>query len=117
MRLPRSPAHAAILSSFLFPLVALSNTLDCQHVRTEKFDWSFESLGGPKSVLHAVSETASWVNTTYTIDLCKPLKRKDDVPDNQKCPGGTRCKLLLDAASRLRGAGFTDQKQCAVSSA
>jgi hypothetical protein len=62
-------------------------------------DWAFESLGGPKSVLHAVNNTASWVNTTYTIDLCAPLKRINDVPDDQKCPGGTRCELLRYAVS------------------
>ncbi|KAE9370046.1 hypothetical protein N431DRAFT_378114 [Stipitochalara longipes BDJ] len=90
MRLPRSPAHAAILSTILFPFLASSNTLDCGHVRTESVDWAFKSLGGPKSVLDAVENSATWVNTTYTIDLCTALKRKDDVPDDQKCPGGTR---------------------------
>lgn len=41
-------------------------------------------------MMHPVENSASWTNTTYTIDLCTNLKRKDKVPDDQKCPGGTR---------------------------
>jgi hypothetical protein len=93
MRLPPSPAHAAILSSFLLPFLASANTLNCEHVLADKTDWTFKALGGPKSVLHSIENTASWTNVTYTIDLCTALKRKDEVPDDQKCPGGTRCKL------------------------
>lgn len=46
-------------------------------------------------MLESKEGTASWTNVTYTIDLCTALKRKDEVPDDQKCPGGTRCKLSL----------------------
>jgi len=44
-------------------------------------------------VLHSIDEGASWENTTYTIDICAPLKRDDKVPEQEKCPGGTRSKL------------------------
>ncbi|KAH8766570.1 autophagy-related protein 27 [Hyaloscypha finlandica] len=92
MRLPRSPAHAAI---FLFPFLTSANLLDCNHARADGVDWTFKPLGGPKSVLHADEGSASWTNTTYTIDLCAPLKRKNDVPADQKCPGGTRlCSIV-----------------------
>lgn len=41
-------------------------------------------------MLHSIENTASWTNVTYTIDLCTALKRKNEVSDDQKCPGGTR---------------------------
>jgi len=91
MRLPRSPAQAAILSTIIFPFLTSANVpLQCDHVRADSASFTFASLGGPKSALHSVENSASWTNTTYTIDLCTALKRKDDVPDDQKCPGGTR---------------------------
>ncbi len=116
MRLPPRPAHAAILSSFLLPFFASANTLDCEHVRADNTDWIFKALGGPKSVLHSIENTASWTNVTYTIDLCTALKRKNDVPDDQKCPGGTRCKLPEHITGWTCGNPLT-QKQYAVSSA
>jgi hypothetical protein len=94
MRLPRSPVDAAMLSTFIFPFLASANTLNCEHARADGISWDFKSLEGPKSALHSVENSASWTNTTYTIDLCVPLKRKSDVPDDQKCPGGTQCKLF-----------------------
>jgi len=95
MRLPRSLAQAAILSTILFPFLASANVpLRCDHVQADGAGFTFKPLGGPRSVLHSVENSASWTNTTYTIDLCVPLKRKSDVPDDQKCPGGTQCKLF-----------------------
>jgi hypothetical protein len=122
MRLPRNPAQAAILSSILssiiFPFVSANVPLNCAHVRADSTDFTFEPLGGPRSVLHSVSNSASWTNTTYTIDLCTALKRKNDVPEDQKCPGGTRCKLPGQTAHGLcRSRRSANQNQYAVSSA
>lgn len=101
MRLPRSPLDAALLSTFIYPFLASANALNCDHARADNVPWNFKPLAGPKSVLHSVENSASFTNTTYTIDLCVPLKRKSDVPDNQKCPGGTQCKLSRAYCSQL----------------
>lgn len=93
MRIPQSPANAAVLSSILFPLFAAAvGNLDCKDVVTDKVHWDLSKLGGPKSVLHSLDEDASFRNTTFTIDLCRPLKRVsfDKIPDSQQCPSGTR---------------------------
>lgn len=37
----------------------------------------------------------SFVNTTYTIDICDYLRRPSDVKKGEKCPEGTRGKLRL----------------------
>jgi hypothetical protein len=95
MRFYQSPVDAAILTTLLLPFLTAAINLDCTDIRADGTRWKLDALGGPKSVLHSVDDGASWENTTYTIDLCKPLKRDDKVPAIEKCPGGTRCKLNL----------------------
>lgn len=47
-------------------------------------------------MLHSVADGASLKNTTYTIDLCRPLKRvsSDKIALDHQCPGGTRGMFL-----------------------
>lgn len=37
-----------------------------------------------------VSHPPADIETTYTIDICKPLKVPQNVPKNEYCPNGTR---------------------------
>ena len=90
-------AGTAIVSAILFPfLAAASGNLDCERVVTDGVHWNLSKLGGPKSVLHSVADGASLKNTTYTIDLCRPLKRvsSDKIALDHQCPGGTRGRFL-----------------------
>jgi len=106
MRLPRSPVDTAILSTLLFPLLTAGINLACDYIKQDDAVWEFKSLGGPKSVMHSVDNGLSWTNTTYTIDICQPLKRsgnrKKPVDEDDECPFGTRRKLLLSLFPRLR---------------
>jgi hypothetical protein len=102
MLLPRSSlAEAAILSSILFPsLIAAVGNIDCSHVRVDKQSFDLSALSGPHSVMESHQHSVSTINTTYTLDLCKPLKRSADIPKGQECPAGTRGE-----PSRLRMKG------------
>jgi hypothetical protein len=97
MRLSRrSPAQSGILSSLLFSaFVAASGSIDCAQIVDDGVSWDLSKLGGPRSVMHSVLTPPSMQNTTYTIDICKPLKRPESVKDMNKCPGGTRGELIL----------------------
>ncbi|KAL1953022.1 hypothetical protein VTO42DRAFT_3750 [Malbranchea cinnamomea] len=57
-------------------LSALSSavTLDCSHLQDDGQSWDLSALDGPHSVYHAVSNNLTIHNTTYTLDICKPLK-------------------------------------------
>ena len=90
MRIPQGPADAAILSTILFPFVAVAITLDCAQIRVDKTNFDLSELDGPKSVLHSVDQGVSLKNTTYTIDICKSLVRVKGVPKDDQCPSGTR---------------------------
>ncbi|TAQ84109.1 hypothetical protein B7494_g7572 [Chlorociboria aeruginascens] len=91
MRLPINPADAAFLSILLLPLLthAVGN-INCEHVRVDKTDFDLRKLGGPRSVMHSVDQDLSLKNTTYTIDICRPLERSGKVPKEEQCPSGTR---------------------------
>jgi hypothetical protein len=99
MRIPQASANTAIISTILFPFFAAAvRNLDCEDIRTDGAHWNLSKLGGPKSVMHPVDDGASWKNTTYTIDLCRPLRREsfDKIPEAQQCPSGTRGRPHLD---------------------
>lgn len=79
---------------------------NCDHVRVDKTDFNLEKLGGPHSVVTTLRQPPSHSNTSYTVDICKPLKRKGDVPKGEECPSGTRGAFawcsLAPAQLRLR---------------
>lgn len=70
-------------------------TLDCDDVVVDGRRYNLRSLGGPHSV-HWIQETPpSLSNFTFTLDICKPLKRTKHVPKKDECPSGTRGRCLL----------------------
>jgi len=95
MRFSQRPVDAAILTTLILPFLTAAINLDCTHIRADKVSWDLSALGGPKSVLHSDVDGASRENITYTIDICKPLKRDDKVPELEKCPGNTRSKFVV----------------------
>lgn len=93
MRLPcsRSPAadYAAALLSLAVLATPASAMLQCDHVQIDGQKFNFKQLGGPHSVVTWHQEDVfEYVNTTYTLDLCAPLKK--DGPSNESCPNGAR---------------------------
>jgi len=95
MRLPRSPADAAIL--MLLPSLAIaSGSYDCDNIVVKGHQWHLKELGGPKSVLDSHPFTSALRNTTYTIDICKPLKKENK---EIACPNLTRvCAVERDVS-------------------
>lgn len=92
MRLPRTRlADAALHCSILFPaLIAAVGNLDCGNIVTDGKQWDLSKLGGPRSVMTSHETPPTIHNTTYTIDICRPLKRSGEVKNGYECPVGTR---------------------------
>ncbi|EGD97370.1 hypothetical protein TESG_04781 [Trichophyton tonsurans CBS 112818] len=64
----------SILSLFAVFSSLASAELDCSNIKVDGVTWNFGKLGGA----HSISETSSsheGYNTTYTIDICKPLTK------------------------------------------
>lgn len=96
MRIPQTSTDAAMLLTLLFPLLsAADGNFDCGRLVKDKVNFDFKSLSGARSVMISdSSKSVSYLNTTYTVDICRPLKPADDVPAEKRCPHGTRGKYL-----------------------
>jgi autophagy-related protein 27 len=78
----------------------VSSMLHCDNIiaSDRKFDLSPLFSDGPHSVTISRQQGATLFNTTYTTDICRPLKRKGDVPSDAQCKNGARGMLCpLDA--------------------
>ncbi|KMU72143.1 hypothetical protein CISG_00452 [Coccidioides immitis RMSCC 3703] len=84
----KAPLELPIVSLLaLFPVFPLAQ-LDCTKIVVDAKTWDVSKLGGPHSVYNVVDHPPSVINTTYTLDLCKPL------PKNSQCPSGTYGRRL-----------------------
>lgn len=94
--------HACGSITLLSTLLSLSTvvssvTLDCSKIVAESVKWDISKLAGPRQVHELVrqgSQKNVIRNTTYTIDLCKPLKKVDE----DSCPLDTRSESALHSA-------------------
>lgn len=66
--------------------------LQCDKILVDGQKFNFKDLGGPHSVVttQRLDENQPFQhrNTTYTLDLCAPLKK--DGPKQESCPNGAR---------------------------
>ncbi|QDS77633.1 hypothetical protein FKW77_002637 [Venturia effusa] len=60
------------------------------NVVSQGVQWNLKELGGDRTVHWVREEGITSKNTTFTIDICKPIGRKKDVDVKEQCPGGTR---------------------------
>jgi hypothetical protein len=83
----RSLAAVCLLSSASVRVSAVS--LDCKNVLVKGQHFDLSELAGPRAV-HLIEETPpSLSNTTFTVDICNPLKRTKGVSKDNECQTGT----------------------------
>ncbi|KAK2049958.1 hypothetical protein LZ31DRAFT_548787 [Colletotrichum somersetense] len=91
MHFPRSQrTEAAFLLVLLMSPLPAASMLDCKHIRVDDVSFNLGALGGPHSVVTSRWHPPTFTNTSYTVDICAPLKRKGDVDKNDQCPSFTR---------------------------
>lgn len=66
--------------------------LDCKKIVIEGQKFDLSKLGGPHSVVTSKWEDLAQThfNTTYTVDVCQPLKKSGKSKKGEECPNGTR---------------------------
>ncbi|KAL9604909.1 MAG: hypothetical protein Q9179_001675 [Wetmoreana sp. 5 TL-2023] len=76
----------------LLPSLASAVNLDCSQIRADKQSFDVSALGTPISVMTSEDNSPSptMTNTTFTIDICKPLKKAKGIPKEEDCPNGSR---------------------------
>ncbi|CAM1510480.1 Fc.00g008150.m01.CDS01 [Cosmosporella sp. VM-42] len=88
--------HRPQLSALLLPLLLAvepsSALLDCKKVRAGGVNFDLGKLSGPHSVVTSRWEPSPPLhhNTTYTLDICQPLKKSGKSKKGEECPNGTR---------------------------
>lgn len=101
------PSFALRLALALLPIATSAVTLDCKHIRADDASFNFEALAGPKDV-HLLERKPDYIsNTTFTIDLCKPLEKLKDVKSELQCPSGTRVCAIEKDYNGETSDGFT----------
>ncbi len=84
-RLLRPISSCLLLTAFTSAI-----NLDCSDIRDNNQSWNLKSLGGPHSVKWVESHPPVEIETTVTVDVCKPLQVPKKVAKNEYCPNGTR---------------------------
>lgn len=85
--------NPSLLLSVLLPLLQLAAavSIDCDHIRVDGKKFDLSKLAGRHSVtVHDTSRPPAEYNTTWTLDLCAPLKKIKGIPNEDQCPQGTR---------------------------
>lgn len=97
----RSPPEAtlpATLAALLFlaapASVSGASFLRCGELVVDGHKFDFSPLKGPHTITTSEFHPPTYSNTTYTLDLCAYLKRKDDVKKGDECPNNTRGECL-----------------------
>ena len=93
---------ATLTLPFLLPAFATAVTINCEHVRVDKKSFDLSKIGGPHSVIVSDdSQPPALYNTTYTIDVCRPLRKLKNIPNRDQCEAGTHGELLQFAHGRI----------------
>jgi hypothetical protein len=102
MRMPGSTACAFALPSFLLPLLAsATGVYDCHLILQEGIKFDISELGGARSAVHNEILDLSTTNTTYTINVCRPLGKVKGNKAEEQCPNGSRSKYDFFSLDQL----------------
>ncbi|EXJ95088.1 hypothetical protein A1O1_00206 [Capronia coronata CBS 617.96] len=86
------PLAAYLLSiPLLAAQLSAAVTIDCERIVVDGKRFDLSKLAGRHSVsVHDTTRPPAEYNTTWTLDLCAPLKKLKGVRDEDQCPSGTR---------------------------
>ncbi|KAI0192203.1 autophagy-related protein 27 [Xylaria flabelliformis] len=83
-------ADAALVISLLLAPLPAAAMFNCEKVVSDGQQFNLKALGGPHSVVTSQIDGDRMHNTTYTVDICAPLKKKSGGSKSDQCPNGTR---------------------------
>ena len=101
MRLPSHPPTTLSCLFLLLPSLATAISLDCSDIRVDRTPFDLKPLDGPHNIYKVKEHPNSITNTTFTINICRPLTKNKDVPKDEDCPNGSRGKFPVQPAARL----------------
>ena len=78
---------------FLIPSLVIGITIDCSHVRVDGVDFDFSPLDAPHAIWTIEDHPPSYTNTTFTVNICRPLKKTKGVPKDEDCNNNARGEI------------------------
>lgn len=81
--------HTAAFLLSVPSFIHASPGLDCSKIVSQGVQWSLKELGGDRTVHWVREDGVIRKNTTFTIDICKPIGKKKDLKPEEQCQGGT----------------------------
>ncbi|KAK3168705.1 hypothetical protein OEA41_005153 [Lepraria neglecta] len=90
MRLPSHPPTTLSCLFLLLPSLATAISLDCSDIRVDRTPFNLKPLDGPHNIYKVKEHPNSITNTTFTINICRPLEKNKGVPKDEDCPNGSR---------------------------
>ena len=87
--------RASSFSALSLVLLLLSNfanaiTLDCQKIVADGQKFNLQSLDDPYTLYKIEKHPPTISNTTFTLNICRPLKKDKDAAKDEDCPNGSR---------------------------
>jgi hypothetical protein len=98
--------QTAALIAALPSVIDASVGFDCSNIVSQKARWNLSPLAGPRAVHWIRPGSPSTSNFTFTLDICKPLKRHKGVPAADECVGSTRSEYTHGKQTAM---SFRDQ--------
>ncbi|KIW18822.1 hypothetical protein PV08_03111 [Exophiala spinifera] len=87
----KSPATILLSLPLLLAQLSAAASIDCENIVVDGKKFDISKLAGRHAItVHDTSRPPAEYNTTWSIDLCAPLKKIDGVLDADQCPMGTR---------------------------
>lgn len=92
-------------------------TLDCEHIKVNDKSFDLTPLAGPHQIKYSEEVGQSVRESSYTIDLCRPLGKVKGLPSEEQCPSGTRGNGPICASRWLEAIQLIQIPQSAESNA
>ena len=74
----------------LLPSFINAITLDCSKIVVDKKKFNLKELDNPYTLYKVEKHFPTVSNTTFTVNICRNLKKTKGAAEDEDCPNGTR---------------------------
>ena len=94
MQLPSKTSTTLPSVFLLLPSLIAAVSIDCGDIRIDRKPFNLKPLDGPHSLYRVKEHETNIKNTTFSLDICRPLEKTKGVPKDEDCPNNSRGKVI-----------------------